>query len=396
VAHPCEARRCRAIDAARGLIPILSARRKDREVAERERIDLGRRDHRRAAQPRRRGKAWSWCATGPAELLMKGSLHTDELLGRRRGARDRACAPGRRLSHVFIMDVPTYHKVLIVTDAAINIAPTLEDKSTSSRTRIDLWRLARGLARPKVAILAAVETLDVEDAATLDAAALCKMAERGQITAPSSTPAAPSTKCDQRRGPRESRAIRSEVFRRSRHPARPVSRSRNILAKQLSYSPTPTAPGPGARRARADHPHEPRRQRALADRELRGRRAGGARTADGHGRIRARPQRGLVEPEVLRLREPAAALGARRARPDRRHRDVAALHGEGRRGARSRDRRSTATVTDGRRRSRRWRRGSAPLRRRARVGVGHRVVHGGAKHAAPVVVTPQVSTICAR
>jgi phosphotransacetylase len=95
-------------------------------------------------------------------------------------AKESGLRAGRRLSHVFLMDVPTYHKVLIITDAAINIAPTLEDKVDICQNAIDLAR-AFGVERPKVAILAAVETVSSKMPATLDAAALCKMAERGQI-----------------------------------------------------------------------------------------------------------------------------------------------------------------------------------------------------------------------
>jgi phosphotransacetylase len=110
---------------------------------------------------------------------MKGSLHTDELLAAVL-ARDTGLRTARRMSHVFIMDVPTYHKVLLITDGAINIAPTLEDKVDICQNAIDLLILL-GVQRPKVAILAAVETVTSKMAATLDAAALCKMAERGQI-----------------------------------------------------------------------------------------------------------------------------------------------------------------------------------------------------------------------
>jgi phosphotransacetylase len=110
---------------------------------------------------------------------MKGSLHTDELLGAV-VARDSGLRTVRRISHVFIMDVPTYHKVLIVTDAAINIAPALEDKVDICQNAIDL-AMSLGLKQPKVAILAAVETVNSKMPATLDAAALCKMADRGQI-----------------------------------------------------------------------------------------------------------------------------------------------------------------------------------------------------------------------
>jgi phosphotransacetylase len=116
---------------------------------------------------------------GEAELLMKGSLHTDELLGAV-VARETGLRTGRRLSHVFIMDVPTYHKVLIVTDAAINIAPSLEDKVDIVQNAIDL-AMALGVKRPKVAILGAVETVTSKMPSTIDAAALCKMSERGQI-----------------------------------------------------------------------------------------------------------------------------------------------------------------------------------------------------------------------
>ena len=110
---------------------------------------------------------------------MKGSLHTDELMSAI-VSREGGLRTGRRISHVFVMDVPTYHKVLIVTDAAINIAPTLEDKVDICQNAIDL-AISLGLEKPKVAILCAVETVNSKMQATLDAAALCKMAERGQI-----------------------------------------------------------------------------------------------------------------------------------------------------------------------------------------------------------------------
>jgi phosphotransacetylase len=125
-------------------------------------------------------KAVELVRTGEAELLMKGSLHTDELLSAV-VARDTGLRTGRRISHVFIMDVPTYHKVLVITDAAINIAPALEDKLHICQNAIDL-AIALGVAKPKVAILAAVETVNSKMPATIDAAALCKMADRGQIT----------------------------------------------------------------------------------------------------------------------------------------------------------------------------------------------------------------------
>jgi phosphotransacetylase len=109
-----------------------------------------------------------------AELLMKGSLHTDELMAAV-VSREGGLRTGRRISHVFVMDVPTYHKVLFVTDAAINIAPSLEDKVDICQNAIDLI-IALGIKKPKVAILAAVETVNSKMPATIDAACLCKMA----------------------------------------------------------------------------------------------------------------------------------------------------------------------------------------------------------------------------
>jgi phosphate acetyltransferase len=184
VAHPCEETALAgAMEAAeKGLIvPILvGPEAKIREIANAHGIKLGNarivdapHSHASAA------KAVELVRQGEAELLMKGSLHSDELLGAV-VARETGLRTSRRISHVFIMDVPTYHKVLIVTDAAINIAPTLEDKADICQNAIDLG-ISLGLRKPKVAILAAVETVNSKMQATLDAAALCKMADRGQI-----------------------------------------------------------------------------------------------------------------------------------------------------------------------------------------------------------------------
>jgi phosphate acetyltransferase len=185
VAHPCEETALSgAIEAgAKGLIkPILvGPTAKIKEIAAKHGIDLGQtrivdapHSHASAA------KAVELVRLGEAELLMKGSLHSDELLGAV-VARETGLRTGRRVSHVFIMDVPTYHKVLVVTDAAINIAPTLEDKVDILQNAIDL-AMSLGLKTPKVAILAAVETINSKMPSTIDAACLCKMAERGQIT----------------------------------------------------------------------------------------------------------------------------------------------------------------------------------------------------------------------
>ena len=117
---------------------------------------------------------------GKAELLMKGSLHTDELMSEVI-RRDAGLRTERRISHVFVMDAPNYPKPLFITDAAINIFPTLEDKVGILENAIALAQ-ALGIETPKAAILSAVETVNSKIPSTIDAAALCKMAERGQIT----------------------------------------------------------------------------------------------------------------------------------------------------------------------------------------------------------------------
>jgi len=184
VAHPCEKTALEgAVEAAQlGLIePILvGPAAKLEEIARQHRIDIGKFQvvdvpHSHAAAE----KAVALVREGKTELLMKGSLHSDELLAAvvaREGLRT-----GRRISHVFIMDIPTYHKVLVVTDAAINIAPDLEAKGDITQNAIDL-AISLGVETPKVAILAAVETVTTKMPATIDAAALCKMADRKQIT----------------------------------------------------------------------------------------------------------------------------------------------------------------------------------------------------------------------
>jgi phosphate butyryltransferase len=125
-------------------------------------------------------KAVALVLAGEAALLMKGSLHTDELMSaivsRTTGLRTE-----RRISHAYVMDVPGHPDPLIITDAAINIAPSLEEKADIIRNAIDLAHVI-GIAEPKVAILSAVETVNPAMPTTLDAAALCKMADRGQIS----------------------------------------------------------------------------------------------------------------------------------------------------------------------------------------------------------------------
>ncbi|MEO8598614.1 MAG: bifunctional enoyl-CoA hydratase/phosphate acetyltransferase [bacterium] len=131
--------------------------------------------HSHAAAERAAGMA----AAGEVEILMKGSLHTDEMM--KAIVALPALRTKRRLSHVFRFDVPMYDKVLLISDAALNICPTLMEKADIVQNAIDLAH-ALGTPEPKVAILSAVETVTPKIASTIDAAALCKMADRGQIT----------------------------------------------------------------------------------------------------------------------------------------------------------------------------------------------------------------------
>ena len=117
---------------------------------------------------------------GRGELLMKGSLHTDELM-REVTSSATGLRTERRISHVFVMDVPGHEDTLFITDAAINIFPDLDTKRDIIQNAIDLW-VAIGLGTPRVAIVSAVETVTTKIPSTIDAAALCKMADRGQIT----------------------------------------------------------------------------------------------------------------------------------------------------------------------------------------------------------------------
>jgi phosphate acetyltransferase len=237
VVHPCEqsALAGAAEAAATGLITPIYVGPKARiaEVAAQGGINLGSAEiidapHSHGAAAR----AVALVREGRAELLMKGSLHTDELLGAV-VARDAGLRTARRISHVFIMDVPTYHKVLIVTDAAINIAPSLEDKVDICQNAIDL-AMSLGLKQPKVAILAAVETVNSKMPATLDAAALCKMAERGQIKGalldgPLAFDNAISKEAARTKG------IKSEVAGDPDILLAPDLEAGNILAKLLSF-----------------------------------------------------------------------------------------------------------------------------------------------------------------
>jgi phosphate acetyltransferase len=237
VAYPCEeSALTAAVEAAQaGLItPILVGPvAKIQEIARAANIDLGNIeivDAQNSVESAK--KAVELVKEGRAEVLMKGSLHTDELLSAI-VSREGGLRTGRRISHVFVMDVPTYHKVLIITDAAINIAPTLEDKVDICQNAIDL-AISLGLDKPKLAILAAVEVVNSKMPATLDAAALCKMSERGQIKGaildgPLAFDNAISKQAAQTKG------IRSQVAGDPDILLAPDLEAGNILAKQLSF-----------------------------------------------------------------------------------------------------------------------------------------------------------------
>jgi phosphate acetyltransferase len=185
VAHPCDESSLRgAVEAAKlGLIaPLLvGPRARIEAVAAQFAIDItGLPIVDSAHSHDSADKAVTLVREGKAEALMKGSLHTDELMGAV-VKRDTGLRTARRLSHCFIMDVPTYSETLIVTDAAINIAPTMEDKVDIIQNAIDLAH-ALHFAEVRVAILSAMETVNPKVPSTVEAGALCKMADRGQIT----------------------------------------------------------------------------------------------------------------------------------------------------------------------------------------------------------------------
>ena len=237
VAHPCdELSLAAAVEvAAVGLIePILvgpEARIRAAANAAKLNIDgfrLVNAPHSHAAA----AQAVALVRAGEAELLMKGSLHTDELMHEVVSG-ETGLRAGRRLSHVYIMDVPAYPRPLLVTDAAINIAPKLEDKRDIVQNAIDLAQ-TMGVKQPRVAILSAVETVNPTLRSTLDAAALCKMADRGQITGglvdgPLAFDNAVSPEAARQKG------IVSPVAGQADILVVPDLEAGNMLAKQLSF-----------------------------------------------------------------------------------------------------------------------------------------------------------------
>jgi phosphate acetyltransferase len=237
VAHPCDESSLRGVLEASqaGLIaPILvGSQQKIRSLALSlrltiEGIDIIDVPHSQAAAE----KAVELVRTGKAELLMKGSLHSDELLGAVT-KRETGLRTARRISHVFVMDVPNHPETLFITDAAVNIAPDLQAKRDIIQNAIDLY-VGLGLGTPRVAILSAVETVNPSIPSTIDAAALCKMADRGQITGgeldgPLAFDNAISPEAARIKG------IKSPVAGRAQILVVPDLEAGNMLAKNLTF-----------------------------------------------------------------------------------------------------------------------------------------------------------------
>jgi phosphate acetyltransferase len=237
VAHPCDAASLRGVLTAAEadlIVPILvGPEQKIRAVAREHGFDLGSMEIVNAAHSHDAvAQAVALVRAGRAEALMQGSLHADELM-----AEVIATGTGlrteRRISHVFFADVPTYPRTLLITDAAINVDPSLDDKVDIVRNAIELAHIL-GVPEPKVAILAAVETVTAKMRATLDAASLCKMADRDQITGgvldgPLAFDNAVSLVAAKTKG------IRSVVAGRADILIVPDLESGNMLSKQLEY-----------------------------------------------------------------------------------------------------------------------------------------------------------------
>jgi len=245
VAHPCDESSVRgAVDAAKlGLIePILVGPRARIEGAARQAdVDIGRLEIVDAPYSEASAmRAVELVREGRAQALMKGSLHTDELMAAV-VKRDTGLRTSRRVSHCFVMDVPSYAETLIVTDAAVNIAPTMEDKVDIIQNAIDLAHALR-FKEVRVAILSAMETVNPKVASTIEAAALCKMADRGQITGaivdgPLALDNAISLESV------KIKKIESEVAGRANVLIVPDLEAGNMLAKSLSFLASADAAG---------------------------------------------------------------------------------------------------------------------------------------------------------
>jgi phosphate acetyltransferase len=221
--------------AGAGLIKptLVGSATKIREVASKHGIDIGSYEivdapHSEAAAAR----AVELVHEAEGEMLMKGSLHTDELM--RSVTAKTGLRTERRVSHVFVMDVPAYADTIFVTDAAINIFPDLDCKRDIIQNAIDLFTQAGFGTLPRVAILSAVETVTAKIPSTIEAAALCKMADRGQITGGLlDGPLAFDNAIDKEAA--RIKGIRSEVAGRAQILVVPDLESGNMLAKNLAY-----------------------------------------------------------------------------------------------------------------------------------------------------------------
>src|SRR6266850_529093 len=238
VVHPCDESSLRGVaDAAEaGIIrPVLvGPAAKIRAVAFKHGIEIGAFElvdapHSEAAA----AKAVELIHAAKGEMLMKGSLHTDELM-RSVTAKTGGLRTERRISHVFVMDVPAYSETIFVTDAAINIFPDLDGKRDIVQNAIDLYTQAGFGTSPRVAILSAVETVTSKIPSTIEAAALCKMADRGQITGGLlDGPLAFDNAIDPEAA--KIKGIKSEVAGRAQILVVPDLESGNMLAKNLTF-----------------------------------------------------------------------------------------------------------------------------------------------------------------
>jgi phosphate acetyltransferase len=238
VVHPCDETSLRgAVDSAQaGIIkPILvGPEAKIRDTARKFSLDISNFEIVNVAHSEESAaKGVELIHAAKGEMLMKGSLHTDELM-RAVTAKAGGLRTDRRISHVFVMDVPTYAETLLVTDAAINIFPDLDAKRDIIQNAIDLYNEAGFGKPPRVAILSAVETVTTKIPSTIDAAALCKMADRGQITGglldgPLAFDNAIDVEAARIKG------IKSEVAGRAQILVVPDLEAGNMLAKNLAY-----------------------------------------------------------------------------------------------------------------------------------------------------------------
>jgi phosphate acetyltransferase len=237
VVHPCDESSLRGVveAAATGLITptLVGPAPKIKDVASRHGIDIAAFEivdapHSEAAA----AKAVELIHEAKGEMLMKGSLHTDELM--RSVTTKTGLRTERRISHVFVMDVPAYAETLLITDAAINIFPDLDCKRDIIQNAIDLFTQAGFGPLPRVAILSAVETVTPKIPSTIEAAALCKMADRGQITGGLlDGPLAFDNAIDKEAA--RIKGVKSEVAGRAQILVVPDLEAGNMLAKNLAY-----------------------------------------------------------------------------------------------------------------------------------------------------------------